>query len=97
PAYLLALPRSVSITAIGCPSALPIVSAVYVLPAPLGPTSARRSLPRLFFAFWNTGTSVTVVVQVGPRRGEGCTWRREGRPRQGPTSTATQSRSYMIR
>src|SRR5258707_7942173 len=43
-AYLDAEPRSVSITPIEPPQAVAIFRAVYVLPEPVGPASARRAL-----------------------------------------------------
>jgi len=53
PAYLLALPRSVSMTAMRVPRPVAMARAEYVLPDPLGPTRARRRRDKVLLAFWN--------------------------------------------
>src|SRR5258707_5105919 len=66
-AYLLAEPRSVSMTPIEPPHAVAIVSAVYVLPEPVGPASARRALAPALVAVSKLNVSVMPVTSSRPR------------------------------
>src|SRR5438445_2871478 len=70
PAYLRAVPRSVSMSAMRGPRPVAIASELYVLPAPLGPTSARRAFAADFDARTNPVAPAASVIRepVRPRR-----------------------------
>src|SRR5258707_8687668 len=68
-AYLDAEPRSVSITPIEPPQAVAIFRAVYVLPEPVGPASARRALAPALVAVSKVNVSLIESSAHGPGGG----------------------------